>query len=76
VRWRRKYVGQEWAARDVWVATAFLALLLWGVKDARAVAAAFALLVVAAAFYGIRHVRRVRRWKRDGPPEFWADKIR
>ncbi|HEU0129596.1 MAG TPA: hypothetical protein VFQ85_01215 [Mycobacteriales bacterium] len=76
MRRRRNFAGQEWATRDAWVATAFLALLLWGVKDVRAMVAAFVLLAAAVTFYAVRHLRRVRRWKRDGPPEFWADKVR
>jgi hypothetical protein len=56
--------------------TAYLLLLVFAVPVRELLYVAAAIPVGLAAFLGVRAMVRRRRWRRDGPPEFWADKIR
>jgi len=73
-RSNRKLHG--WSQRDASIGCLWFVLLLLGALKPVLIGVAFALAVVFVASLGVRHLLHRRRWRRDPPPEFWADRIK
>jgi hypothetical protein len=76
VRRRRAFQDAKWAGRDGLWAGLYVGLILFGYAYPVLLYVVVAVPVVLVVVLLVRHWRNKRRWARQGPPEFWADKIR
>lgn len=73
---KRAFEDAKWAGRDALWAYLWVGLLLLGYAYPVLLYVAAAVPVVLVVVLLVRYWRRRRRWQREGPSEFWADKIR
>jgi Flp pilus assembly protein TadB len=73
---RRSYKNAKWARQDARWVLLYFTVLFMGVVVKPLFYLAVAVALGLPTFLLVRQWRRKRRWRRDGPPEFWADKIR
>ena len=76
--WRRRksFAGQEWANRDVRIATAFLVSLLAAAVDPVFFWAVLAVVLYAAFLVGRYYVRKHRAEQRNAGNPYWLDDIK